>query len=389
MLQPRAAAPRRRPRAPRALSGRSAALAGGALRRRSHDVRGAGGVPTHCDHDAAGAEHGLDEPVSAGEHLLHRQAHPLTDALSRRDEVFRLGGRAQRCSHRAGHDEARIGSAPEGLHADVVEAGRGAMGARWPDLLPHDVHDCRVISLSREGLLARERSPEQHANGVDVGSRIELVSTKLLRRHVGRLRDGERLTLVPDGREARAPEVRQPGHTVDTHEDVLRRNVAVDKPEPLPSAVRRLVRSLEGREEIEDDGNDDRRRGPRLLDHQIRERAALDVVVDEEGLAFMNTLVDDRQRVRVSEQGADQLLLPKRRGREIVLDRVLADDLHREQTSIGRAGAPTYVERAHPSARDPRRDLVRADAHGHGRVGVQGRRGSRGLFFGHLVRCPP
>ena len=103
-------------------------------------------------------------------------------------------------------------------------------------------------------------------------------------------------------------------------------------------------------------------------------------------LPLVQSRVDDGVRVGVTHVGPDERLVPERRGRELLLERVLAHDLQRQQPAVTTRLAAD-VDRAHAAARQARRDFVRTDAKRLWHRGIR-RRGRADVDVGRVGRHP-
>ena len=176
----------------------------------------------------------------------------------------------------------------------------------------------------------------------------------------------------------------------------------MDEATRVPGLVAKAVNLLEGSQRVEHDAGDDGRRRAAAPGQEILEAHPLDVVEDDERLILVRPGVDDAVNVRVPEPLAEPGLAAQRRLSQLLLRRVLPDDLQGEE-AVEPAGADlaARVDGAHPPLGDARGHLVVADtgqaaaARAGGDLGTRGdRRRARGRTdrlgrrFGTLLVVP-
>ena len=174
------------------------------------------------------------------------------------------------------------------------------------------------FGLRLEEATTRERLPEDHRHGIEVGELGDLVTFELLGRHVRDLAlelAGARL-LETHG-SLRHAEVEEPRHAVGADDDVLGGHVAMDDLERLTVGVRRLVDGVQCVQRGDDDPADDRNGHWDVLlagsAHQLADGLALDVLHDETQVVVGADHIDGAHDVAVLHAARERELVEKHR----------------------------------------------------------------------------
>ena len=179
-------------------------------------------------------------------------------------------------------------------------------------------------------------------------------SSELLGRHVARLAlDDAGVGDLDARRRLRDAEVDEPRDAVGAHEDVLRRDVAMDDAERRAVLVARLVRRVEAEEHRLGDRGGDLRRASALRVARSRTSAsgeAVHVLHDEVEIALRLDDVEDRHHVRVAHPGGEARLVEEHRPEGPVGGEPGEEALDRDDPGEA-AGAddPAEVHGAHPA----------------------------------------
>ncbi len=275
------------------------------------------------------------------------------------------------------------GLARERPHDDRGERGRVrtlARPARRLGRLADDlVQDVEVVRR-REGRLARRELVEDRAEREHVAARVELFASALLGRHVGELAlERALLRLRALVRPLRDAEVRNLDGAVVRHEDVRRRDVAVDDVERLAAGAALFVRVVQAGRRRGDDPDGVRQRkwrrlprravGGRVGDlrlrlHELAQVRAEHVLHREERRLAVRADVVDLGDVRVRERRREARLVEEHAqqlGLEGVLRQDALDDDELLETFDADAGQPREVDLGHAPDGEPPDELVAAE----------------------------
>ena len=290
-------------------------------------------------HDRAAERHGRRRDRSIARRLLRGELHrwrdlgqswprvlaydELTDDGFERRRVDELLLREESTADRPGEVApvgvtvtARRGERLQNNHLELRGHLRGKR-ARRLDAAFADDFEQRVAMHGTMQRAASERLPEDDAESIQIASSVDLLSARLLGRHVPEFPLQDSLL----GREhlgARDAEIGNLHGALEREEDVLRGHVAVDdleRPAPLVLPLVRVVEPLRGL-------RDDPRRHPRIEAPPPRLRAReepaevrpFDVLHCEE-LPLVSAVVElvDLHHVRVVEAGGELRLLDEHR----------------------------------------------------------------------------
>jgi hypothetical protein len=233
----------------------------------------------------------------------------------------------------------------------------------------HDAKQRRDLIVVPIHSLPGEALPRDDASGPKVAAAIEGVAEDLLGRHVTDLALDD--TCLRATRASEGPgnsEVGELRRSIDTHEDVRRRVVAMDDLEEAAFNVRRFVCGMEPRQRVAQDATCDGQRYPRILGclaaNQPRERISLDVLHHEIDAPFVFAGVHDRDHVGMPDAGGDLCFLLEKLGRIAGLGahvrmHQLERDLAVDVTDDFRAGE---VDHGHAAGPDGQEHLVTPDA---------------------------
>ncbi len=301
------------------------------------------------------------EPVAAvaAEAHLRRVLRAAALAADRRQDpggrgAHHLEGLADRVPHHRGVGEAVVPILLERPDADLGERiGDPPVGSDLPwigdgvvDVPEHDLRRRLVV----EGELVGEQLEEHHTEGVDVTASVDLLSARLLGRHVvggaaDQPRSGDRGRVVADdGRETEVDDLDQVVAGVEPPEDdVLRLHVPVNDVE--------RVRFVERLEDADQQLADPWEGQWPLLVHDEGEVLALQELHREiEDPVVGATEVDDADAVRVVQPAGGASLAVEASDRLLVAEQVRVDDLDRDgaaQRALLRAVHATHATDAH------------------------------------------
>ena len=201
--------------------------------------------------------------------------------------------------------------------------------------------------------------PSEHAGRPDVGSTIDrALRLDLLRRHEGDLSFDDAGTRLPETRRSlRDTEVGEPRRTVESDQNVLRREVSMDELERSSVITTKLVRRVKPLKRVAEDpqtvGHPERAPHAAEPPHEAAERVTLDVLHREKHALGVFIGVEDRDDVRVLD-ACDEVRLLEEAGHELrVLEQVRVCQLDCDVAlEPGRAPRPPEVHRRHPAGGD-------------------------------------
>jgi hypothetical protein len=206
------------------------------------------------------------------------------------------------------------------------------------------VGDGNVVALAPE-LASRRHVPEKHAGGEDVRTSIRVAARRLLGRHVPDLAlDDPALRLRRAAGRLRDPEVDDLHRTVVRHEHVVRGDVAVHDVQRCSVVVGELVRMVQPREHIGDDGvehlaREVRSEAAHALHHAVH-GLALEELHREEVLAALVAELEELDHVRVREPRGDARLVHEHRDELGILGEVAPELLDDRELREARSDRP-------------------------------------------------
>ena len=317
---------------------------------------------------------GVVERVLAGEGRRgnlerERPVHPRRDVAVAGLEVVLLLHREQLVAQLGGAAEPLVGIACERAEHDRVELRRARLveRRRRHDVAALDLEQGLVLVLAREQRPRRQQLVRDHADGEQVGARVELLARDRLGRHV------RELSLHAAGLRAKLRRLRLRDTEVDDldvararDEHVRRRDVAVDELERLPVLVALVVRVIERIAELEQnaDGDVDRRRSRDLarVTEDATDIASVDVLHRDEVLGADTAELEDLDDVDVVEQRGELGFAYERLDEARVLREVRKQSLERHHPlETFDAALERAMHRGHSAHAETLVDQVRSE----------------------------
>ena len=223
-------------------------------------------------------------------------------------------------------------------------------------IVHHPLHGLAIRVASKE-TTSHQHFPEHHTKRPDVGTSIERLPKELLRRHVGELAfDLARLGLLKSIACLRDTEVEHLGDAVVEHEEVLRRDVAMDDAERFAVVIAKLMRRVKTAAGLGHDATGELPRKPSALactTNDGRDRLAMQVLHHEVASVVVFAEVDDAADIWMLHTRGDARLIEEHADEARILSQMRMHDLDGDPALKAlRSIELREIDRSHAALRD-------------------------------------